>query len=287
VATNLNNLARLFSATNRSGEAERLFRRALGIFEKSFGAGHPTVASALNNLGVFLAKSLHPGQAEPLMRRSLEILLGFARATGQEHPSFRTFARNYEAFLVDAGWSPERIRSQLDDIRRACGTSSETGVTPECSPRSAEGYFDRGEECRVKEQWEEAIDHFSAAIRLDPRLAEAYFKRANIKLRLGRCAEAISDYTEAGRLDPNNAKYLNNRGRACFEMKQYDRAIADYDEALRIDPRFAVAYSNRGLGRQAVNDRAGAIADFAKSVELEPSNATYKNQLDAARRQRG
>ena len=44
VARDLNNLALLLQATNRSSEAEPLVRRALAIDEKSYGPDHPTVA---------------------------------------------------------------------------------------------------------------------------------------------------------------------------------------------------------------------------------------------------
>ena len=201
------------------------------------------------------------------------------------------------------GRSPEQVRARLAEIghplgirldqpegdRRlstpagahapvAAGSSTPTGSPP----ATAEDHFQRGGECRIKEQWDQAITHFTAAIGINPQFADAYFKRGNIKLRLGRHPEAIADYTEAIRLDPKNAKYLNNRGRAYFEVKQYNPAIADFDAALGIDPRFAVSYFNRGLAREATGDRNGAMADFAKSVELEPSNMTYRERLNAA-----
>ncbi len=50
VAIRLNNLARLLQATNRLGEAEPLYRRALAIDEASLGKDHPRVAIRLNNL---------------------------------------------------------------------------------------------------------------------------------------------------------------------------------------------------------------------------------------------
>ena len=45
LAVHLNNLAGLLQDTNRLTEAEPLMRRALGIYEATFGPDHPTVAS--------------------------------------------------------------------------------------------------------------------------------------------------------------------------------------------------------------------------------------------------
>jgi tetratricopeptide (TPR) repeat protein len=60
VAIHLINLAWLLQRTNRPDEAAPLFTRALAIFEKSFGAGHPHTASLREALA---AQGLLPTQA--------------------------------------------------------------------------------------------------------------------------------------------------------------------------------------------------------------------------------
>jgi hypothetical protein len=40
----------LLGATNRLSEAEPLYRRALAIFEKSYGPEHPSTVTVRNNL---------------------------------------------------------------------------------------------------------------------------------------------------------------------------------------------------------------------------------------------
>jgi hypothetical protein len=46
VAASLNNLAGLYRAQGRYGEAEPLYRRSLQIVEQQLGADHPDVAKA-------------------------------------------------------------------------------------------------------------------------------------------------------------------------------------------------------------------------------------------------
>ena len=82
VATALNNLAELLRATNRPGEAEPLYRRALAIDERSLGPDHPDVARDLNNLAQLLRATNRPGEAEPLYRRALAI---DERSLGPDH----------------------------------------------------------------------------------------------------------------------------------------------------------------------------------------------------------
>jgi hypothetical protein len=50
VATVLNNLAQLLKAANRLAEAEPLMRRALAIFETSYGPDHPSTCTVRDNL---------------------------------------------------------------------------------------------------------------------------------------------------------------------------------------------------------------------------------------------
>ena len=71
------NLAGLLQATNRLAEAEPLMRRALAIFEKSFGPDHPDVATDLNNLAALLHATNRHAEAERLMRRHLAVYIDF------------------------------------------------------------------------------------------------------------------------------------------------------------------------------------------------------------------
>ena len=57
MAINLNNLARLLSETNRLGEAEPLYRRALAIDEASYGQDHPDVATETSTISRLAASS--------------------------------------------------------------------------------------------------------------------------------------------------------------------------------------------------------------------------------------
>ena len=77
-------------------EAEPLLRRALEIWEKSYGERHPHVAAALNNLAGLLRVTNRHREAEPLLRRALTI---FETSYGPDYPQTVT-CRNNLARLV-------------------------------------------------------------------------------------------------------------------------------------------------------------------------------------------
>src|SRR5262249_47949660 len=90
------NLAELLRVTNRLGEAEPLYRRALAIFEKSLGPEHPDVARGLHNLAVLLPVTNRLSEAEPLYRRAPAIN---ATSLGPEHPDVATDLNNLALLL--------------------------------------------------------------------------------------------------------------------------------------------------------------------------------------------
>jgi tetratricopeptide (TPR) repeat protein len=110
VATGLSNLAALLCATNRLGEAEPLYRRALAISEASLGKDHPEVARDLNTLVRLLQDNDQLDEAEPLMRRMVAIFLAFERATGHTHPNTEAAMRNYAGLLAVMGKNDVEIQ---------------------------------------------------------------------------------------------------------------------------------------------------------------------------------
>ena len=104
VATNLNNLAKVIQdlgkdrsigvsearARARAGatvsgltEAENMYRRALGIQERTLGPDHPATALTLNNLGGLLATRGDFAQAEQMQRAALATM---EKVFGEQHP---------------------------------------------------------------------------------------------------------------------------------------------------------------------------------------------------------
>jgi tetratricopeptide (TPR) repeat protein len=100
----LNNLAGLYRAQGRFGEAEPLFEKALAIDEKALPANHPDLATDYNNLaGLYQAQGRF-SEAEPLFIRALEIL---ERRLGPSHPNTVTVGQTLAALLTSQGRADE------------------------------------------------------------------------------------------------------------------------------------------------------------------------------------
>jgi tetratricopeptide (TPR) repeat protein len=112
VATDLSNLALLFSATNRLADAEPLMRRALEIDEKSFGKDHPKVAIRLDNLAGLLNATNRPAEGEPLYRRARDIN---EKSYGKDHPNVAINLHNLARLLHNS----HRLAEAEPLLRRA------------------------------------------------------------------------------------------------------------------------------------------------------------------------
>ena len=129
-----------------------------------------------------------------------------------------------------------------------------------------------GYEKLKSENYDLAIKYFDKSIELY-QYDHAYEGRGYAKENLGRYQEAIQDYTQAIRLNPEDAGIHYNRGNAKRKSKDYEGAIQDYTEATKLNSKFAVAYLNRGIAKAAKRDYKGAIQDYEKVIELKPKDA--------------
>ena len=96
----MNNLALLCQKTGRPEEAISWLERALPIWEKALGPGHPNIARALTNLAGIYGLSGRLAEAAPLFRRALSVA---ENALGPESPLAGTVLSEYAVLLRKLG----------------------------------------------------------------------------------------------------------------------------------------------------------------------------------------
>jgi tetratricopeptide (TPR) repeat protein len=92
--------AAILDGLQRYDESEAIYRRALVIFEKTFGPEHYEVASSLHNLAAVLCARGDLDQAEKLYRRALAIK---EKLLGEDSPDAALTLNNLGALLSRAG----------------------------------------------------------------------------------------------------------------------------------------------------------------------------------------
>jgi len=122
------------------------------------------------------------------------------------------------------------------------------------------------------------IEGCTAVIRAgqdSPRsLATAFDNRGVAYRRKGDYEQALQDYDQATRLNPGNATAYNNRGIIYRIKGDYDRAIADYDEAIWLrNGDFPAAFYNRALAYADKGEYEHSLADFDVVLRFNAENA--------------
>ena len=131
-----------------------------------------------------------------------------------------------------------------------------------------QAYLRRGIEAHQKRDFDQAILHYSNAIRLNPTTAVAHNNRGSAYQEQGNLEKAIADYDRAIELKPYDPDAYYNRGNAHRKQGNLEKAIADYDRAIELKPDYATAYQNRGGTYQMQGNLEKATADFRRAEEL-------------------
>jgi tetratricopeptide (TPR) repeat protein len=101
--------------------------------------------------------------------------------------------------------------------------------------------------------------------------------------------QAIVHFTLAIKADGMNNKQLavayNNRGSAYDDWGKTEPALQDFAQAIKLDPMFDAPYFNRSFIYERQGNYAQAIADMEKAVSLTPDD-DCKLRLEWLRDQR-
>jgi tetratricopeptide (TPR) repeat protein len=114
----------IYKKQGHYSQAEPLYKRALAIWEKTFGTSHPRVATSLSNLAGLYMSQGHYAQAEPLFKRSLAI---FEKIFGTDHPNVATILENLAGVYRKANRTSEA--QELKDRAAKIRNIKRSGLT--------------------------------------------------------------------------------------------------------------------------------------------------------------
>ena len=142
---------------------------------------------------------------------------------------------------------------------------------PEYSARASEGLE---QSLLLSGQFDPAIDHVSARIKVSPRFAEPYDERCWLRAIAGKDLDAaVADCNEALKIDPHDASALASRALANFKLDKLAEAQADYDAALDRDSHLAGAWYVRGIIKLRSGNTDAGNNDIETSKKRDPTVA--------------
>jgi putative GTP pyrophosphokinase len=121
----------------------------------------------------------------------------------------------------------------------------------------------------------EAIRQYTKILELNPKneiRAIIYKHRGMAYFAFSRYNEAIDDFTNALRLDEKSYKAVYYRGVVRSVLRQFSNAIDDYTLSLELNPYQSFCLFRRGQAFYHIGDYPQALSDCENSLALEPAN---------------
>ena len=163
--------------------------------------------------------------------------------------------------VVEVGKGRERVDVELGHNGRVEHTHK---YEYEVLRERGNAYYDEG-------NYDQAIEDYTAALRIKPDYYRAQSNRGYMYYSKGDYDSAIEDYTVALRIKPDDVLSLYWRGNAYYYKGNYDRAIKDLETVLKIDQNY---FNTRELLEEIRQIKAGANS-YSYSNEPYKSNIKY------------
>ena len=142
--------------------------------------------------------------------------------------------------------------------------------TPPPKNKGSEALIDAGDKLADERKWNEAIDAYLLATRVDPQNADAYVGLGDAYMGAGKWTEALVAYKKAVALDPQNADAQYALGDASNTMRMHGDAFAPLVKAIQLDPTFAEAYYGIGYAYLAGQQYEKSLSFLNSAIRLKP-----------------
>ena len=96
--------------------------------------------------------------------------------------------------------------------------------------------LERGREAMEKEDWELAIDHFSALVDHAPEFAEGWNARATAYFQAGRLGQSLADIRQTLELNPRHFGALSGLGVIMEELGEEEAALQAWRGVEELSP---------------------------------------------------
>ena len=172
---------------------------------------------------------------------------------------------------------PHNLKQPILDYLRIChGISTETiyndlygFIRVQDIHQQAYARLYAGIICDNNENYKQAIEHYTEALRLNSQISTAYNNRGAIYAEDGEYDIAIRDYNKAINLDPTDPITYYNRGVAYASKGDFDQAIQDYNMSLDLEPDDSDVYYNRSVARLCLSKWEDAKSDLAIVTDMQ------------------
>lgn len=127
---------------------------------------------------------------------------------------------------------------------------------------------------QIQRKKEEQLSSQQLEIQDTKRALEQY-TRGNALYKQKRYEEALQAFAEAVRLEQGNANYQSGRGRTLYNLKRYEEALVVFQTTARLEPKISYHAKMQGEIFHKLQRYEEALGAFQTAARLEPKAAYY------------
>ncbi len=158
-------------------------------------------------------------------------------------------------------------------IQKHQSSTNEPPDTRLSNPQSARDFYARGITKLDQYNYQESVEDFNQAIKLDPKYSEAYFKRGYVYTWLRKYSEALVDFNQVIAIDPNYLDGYLNRGWTQISLQNNQAALEDFNRAMRLNPNYAITHAHQGMAYLKLGNYEAALESSKQAIRLDPNNS--------------
>lgn len=185
---------------------------------------------------------------------------------GMAYPSYKTALAKP---LEDRCFGDSKAASSSQKIA-ACDELLKTDARS--ANRRAGLLAERGNGYYVAGNYRQARQDYVRSIAADSNQDYVHYNLGLVQEALGNEPDAMDEYSAALKLAPNNFDALMARAAISLREKQFNHAVTDLTAAQRLKPNDPAPFAERGLVHALSGEVRMAEADFASARRLDPSN---------------
>ncbi len=123
---------------------------------------------------------------------------------------------------------------------------------------------------------DEAIEHYSSALRINPDHTASRLNRCVLLLAEGSTEEAIDDASSILANQPTHPIALNSRGVAYAVRGETESAIDDFSAVIKAEPDYVEPRFNRAIGYLKSHHYIESVEDFSVAVQSDPDEPEFR-----------
>lgn len=147
--------------------------------------------------------------------------------------------------------------------------------------KKAQQAYEAGLEALQRNQIDDALDDFIAAVELDARYIDAYLALARTYVAADNLAGAIGAYSQVLDLYPRSIEAHQQLAATYQQMEAYDEAVEQYQLLLQHYPGYPKAYDGMARAYYAQKNYQAAIVSAEQAMAIYLRAGAYREAADA------